>query len=119
MFAPQIAALSYSAKAFAHRAKWGAIGGVLCVIGLIFLCVAGWIAAEDEFGALHTALGAAGIFILLGIFALLWSKRQPRVIPKQQAAQLENPMNQPALSAASLVNAVIMGVLAGRAVRRK
>ncbi|QFU10202.1 hypothetical protein PARPLA_00233 [Rhodobacteraceae bacterium THAF1] len=119
MFGPQLAAFRYSAKAVAHRTKWGAIGGVLCVIGLVFLSVAAWIYFEEQYGALPTALGAAGIFIVLGFFALLWAKRPPRVVSKEAAAQLQNPMNQPALSAASLVNALIMGIAAGRAVRRK
>ena len=119
MFGPQLAALTYSAKSLAHKTKWGAIAGVLFIIGLVFLSVAAWIYAEAAYGALNTALGAGAIFIVLGIFAMLWAKRPPRVVSRQAAEQLQNPMNQPALSPVALINALVMGVAAGRAVRSK
>ena len=119
MFGAQLATLKYSAKSIAHKTKWGAIGGFLSLIGLAFLAVAAWIYFEDLYGALNTALGAGIVFLVLGLLALLWAQRPPRVIPRETAAKLENPMNSPTLSTAALINALVMGVAAGRAVRRK
>ncbi len=119
MFEPQIAALRFAARSYARRAKWSAIGGTLCFVGLIFLGVALWIALENEIGALATALLFGGSLLVPGVAALAFSRRPPRVVPREATEQLQNPLNNPALSVSSIANALILGILAGRAARRR
>ena len=119
MFEPQLAALRFSAKVAARRARWGAVGGICVLIALVFFGVAAWIVLEESFGALQAALILGGGFLVVGILAFLWSRYPPRFVPKETAQQMSNPMQSPSLSAAALVNALVMGVVAGRAVRKR
>lgn len=119
MFEPQIAALRFAGKSVARRTVWSAIGGILLLCAMTFFGVALWIALEDQLGALATALIFGVVLTLLGIGALIWSRRPPRVVPREAARQMRNPMQSPALSTAALVNALILGISAGRAVRRR
>jgi hypothetical protein len=119
MFGPQANALRFAAKSFARRAKWSAIGAVLILLGVIFLGVALWIALEDRIGAVATALIAGGFFVFLGSLALAFSRYPPRVVPTEATRPLQNPLNNPALTTAGIVNAVVLGIFAGRAARRR
>ena len=118
MFGAQIAALRFAVNSVKRKVTWGALGGVLMLLGLVFFGIAFWVWAVDRWGTINTAMGfGAGLWIA-GILAFLWSRRPPRVIQTDEARRLQNPMNSPALSTAALVNAVILGISAGRAVRR-
>ena len=119
MLGPQLAALRFAGKAAARRAKWGAIGGLLLFTGVVFLGIALWITLENQYGAFATALVLGVILVVLGLMAFAFSKYPPRVVPRETAAELRNPMQSPALSTAAIVNAVVMGIAAGRAVRRR
>ncbi len=119
MFGPQLNALRFAVRSAARRAKWSAIGGILVLAGLIFLGVAGWIVLEDRFGALATSLVAGGVLFVLGLLALAFSRYPPRVIPSEQTREMQNPLNNPALTTAGIINAVVLGIFAGRAARRR
>ena len=119
MFGPQFAALRFSAKTIARRTVWSAVGGIFLLTAFLFFGVALWIYFEGIYGALNTALGFGGVLLVLAIIAFAWARYPPRVIPKDSAHAMQNPMNSPALSTAALVNAVILGISAGRAARRR
>lgn len=119
MFQPQIAALRFAARSVARKATWSAIGAVFLFAAVLFFGVAVWIFFESRYGALNTALGFGLVMTLLGVAALAFSRRPPRVVPKRAARQMQNPMNSPALSTAAIINAVVLGISAGRAVRRR
>lgn len=119
MFGPQLNALRFAAKSFARRAKWGTAAVILVLIGLGFLLSAGWILLSDRYGAVPTALVCGVVFIILGLLAYAFSRYPPRAVPKEVAREMQNPLNSPALSTAGLVNALILGIFAGRAARRR
>ena len=119
MFGPQIAALKFMLRSMARRVTWGALGGILVLLGLIFFGIAAWVVLEREVGLLPALMIAGGFFVLLGLLALAWSRYPPRVVPRETAETVRDPMQAPALSVASIVNALVMGIAAGRAVRRR
>ncbi len=119
MFGPQLNALRFAAKSFARRAKWSTIAALLFLIGLGFLMSAAWILLSKQFGPVPTALVAGIVFIVLGLLAYAFSRYPPRVIPRETTREMQNPFNNPALSLAGLANALILGVFAGRAARRR
>lgn len=119
MFGPQANALRFTAKSLVRRTTWGAVGGLLILMGLIFVGVAVWIVLEEQIGAVATALIAGGFLLLMGALALAYSRYPPRVVPTETTRAMQNPLNNPALSTAGIVNAVILGIFAGRAARRR
>lgn len=119
MFGPQLNALRFAAKSFARRAKWSAIAGVLMLVGIGFLMAALWIVLSERFGPVPTALVVGSFFVFLGLLALAFSRYPPRVVPKEMTREMQNPLNSPALSLAGLANALILGIFAGRAARRR
>lgn len=119
MFGPQFNALRFAAKAFARRTTWGAIGGLLIALGVVFFGVALWIVLQERIGAVATALVAGAVLVILGLLALRFSRYPPRIVPSEKTRELQNPLNNPALTTAGIVNAVVLGIFAGRAARRR
>lgn len=119
MFGPQIDALRLSLRANARRAIWNAVGGVLILIGLIFFGIAIFVVLEYAIGLLGALVIMGLVFVLLGIFARAISQYPPRVAPQPAATPVRDPMYGQPFSAATLINAVVMGIAAGRAMRRR
>lgn len=119
MFQPQLAALRFAAKSAARRTAWSIVGGIFLLAALCFFTVAIWIFFEVRYGAASTAVGFGLVLTLFGALSLAYARRPPRVVPKPAARQMQNPMNSPALSTAAILNAVVLGINAGRAVRRR
>lgn len=127
MFAPQIAALRLTLRANARRAAWSALGGILILVGLIFFGIAIFVVLEYVLGLLGALVIMGLVFVLLGALTRAWSRYPPPVAPRYPAADpmrpaadpLRDPMYSPPLSAASLINAIVMGIAAGRAMRRR
>lgn len=119
MFAPQLHALRFAARSFARRAKWGTVAALLILIGVGFLFSAGWIVLSERYGAVPTAVVVGIVFLVLGLLALAFSRYPPRAVPREVAREMQNPFNSPALSMAGLVNALVLGIFAGRAARRR
>ncbi len=119
MFGPQLNALRFAAKSFARRAKWSVIAALLFFVGFCFLGSAVWIVLSERFGPVPTALVASILFLSMGLLALAFSRYPPRVVPKEVTREMQNPFKSPALSAAGLVQALVIGVFAGRAARRR
>lgn len=127
LLGPQIAALKLSLRASLRRVTWGALGGILILFGVLFLGLALWILLARAVGVVAALLIAGFAFILLGIAVRSWSRYPPRVVPRQTAAPVRDPMADPMvdpvagrpLNAATILNAVVMGIAAGRAVRRR
>lgn len=119
MIGPHVNALRFAAKSALRRATWGAAGGFMIALGVIFFGVAGWILLAEQIGTVATALVAGAVLIFLGLLALAFSRHPPRVVPTEATRDLQNPLNAPHVTTASLVNAVMFGIFAGRAARRR
>jgi hypothetical protein len=51
-----------------------AIAGLAAIVGVVFLLMAGYIAAARRFGAVEAGLGLGGAFILLAILIVIWHR---------------------------------------------
>lgn len=127
LLGPQIAALRLTLRANLRRATWGAAGGILILLGVTFFGLAILILLAQAVGVVAALLIAGFALILLGLAARSYSRYPPRVAPRPTAAPIRDPMVDPMagpvagapLTAATIINAVVMGIAAGRAVRRR
>ncbi|WP_375261718.1 hypothetical protein [Palleronia sp.] len=119
MFGSQIAALKFSLRANARRAAWNAVGGLLILVGLIFFGIAIFVVLEYAVGLLGALVIMGLLFILFGTVARAMSRYPPRVVTQPAAAPAPGPAYGQPFNAATVINAVIMGIAAGRALRRR
>ncbi len=81
-------------------------------VGMIFLLVAAYIAAAQRYGAVHAALFAGGIFIVLALLIVLIHKLSAGTRARRQARRRNSDMTKIAIAASV---AVLPTLLAGRA----
>ncbi len=73
------------------------VAGVALVLALAFFAVAGFVAAQHRFGAIPTALGFGGAFLLIAVVALLTivvlrrSSRRARIAREARRAAAAPP----------------------------
>lgn len=130
MFAPYLLRMQMMARAIARRAAFGALGGVLAFIGIVFFGAAIWVYLADLYGAIAANVFIGCLFLLAGFLVLLYSRLPPRVVPRHHASAIADPM-RPAppppgagpmpttLTTASIAQAFILGLTAARAMRRR
>lgn len=82
------------------------------LFGLIFLLIAGYIAAAERFGPIHAALFAGGIFIVLALLIVLIHKLSAGRRARGNARRRNSDMTKIAIAAGV---AVLPTLLAGRA----
>ncbi|WP_185962143.1 phage holin family protein [Palleronia caenipelagi] len=116
---PQIAELQYKARLAKRKALWGGVAGALGALAVIFFAIAAWVLLTDLFGTVPTALGFGAFFLILALGAKAFASRPPRVVPKQTAQQLGTTGTPtPVGTTASMINALMLGVTLGRALRK-
>lgn len=87
-----------------------AIAGLLGLVGVVFLLVAGYLAAAHRFGAIEAALGFGGGFVLAALLIVFGFSLATRQEKKKAAARRKTDMST--LAAASAL--AILPALANR-----
>ncbi|MBJ3761627.1 hypothetical protein ILP92_02535 [Maribius pontilimi] len=127
MFANYVLRAQLTAKSIARKSVFGTLGGLFALVGIGFLGAAGWLWLADAYGALNANLIIGGIFILIGIVVIGYSRIPPRIIPREQSAAMADPTRASAppmsgnrtMTAASVAEAFLLGLAAARALRRR
>lgn len=112
------------ARLLARRIVFGIVGAVFLGVGLLFFTIALWLLIELALGAILASVTLGMIFLGAGMLVLILGRR-PVVPPAPVAAPA--PAARPegrrrpvgVLSAAGLLEAVILGIEAGRRLRRR
>lgn len=114
---PVLGRLQYERKRVARRIVWSIIGGVLLAAGFGFFGAALWIFLADQYSALIAALILGGTLTGAAIIAFLIGQRAPRHVPPPIVPETATSGTNAAM--VQLVSAVLLGVSAGRALRRR
>lgn len=105
----------YRARIASRRIAYMAIGGFLVLIGLVFMAVALWITMADIYGTRATAVIAGLTCMGIGFLTIAFSYHRPRTIRTDATSDAGRvPPDPTALTAATLVNAFVVGLKAGR-----
>ncbi|SHI61689.1 hypothetical protein SAMN04488012_10281 [Palleronia salina] len=129
MFAPILLRAQLMGKRVARRAVYGTLGGLFALVGVGFFASAGMIYLIDLYGGLIASLIVGGVFFVIGLLILAYSKIPPRAIPREQARQMADPTKSTeaatdetsarALTAANVAQAFLLGLSVARAISRK
>lgn len=115
IFAGPLERARYQARVVSRRIVLGAIGGLFVLIGLVFMAVALWITLADIYGIRATAVIAGLTCMGIGFLTIALSYRRPRLVrPEAAGAVRSAPPDPTTVTAATLVNAFVMGLRAGR-----
>lgn len=115
IFAGPLERARYQARVASRRIVFGAIGGFFVLIGLVFMAVALWIIMADIYGTRATAVIAGLTCMGIGFLTIAFSYRRPRTV-RTDATDDGRDMspNPTVLTAATLINAFVVGLRAGR-----
>lgn len=116
IFAGPLERARYQARVASRRILFGAIGGFFVVIGVVFMAVALWITLADLYGTRATAVIAGLTCIGIGFLTIALSYRQPRIVRADASGDARNVVtpSPTVLTAATLINAFLVGLRAGR-----
>lgn len=120
IFAGPLERARYQARIASRRIVFGTVGALFVLVGVVFVFVAIWLTMADVYGAKATALIFGGLWIGFGLAVLAFSNRRPRMIRTDATGDVSNVSPNPAaITAATLVNAFVVGIRAGRSGRRR
>lgn len=116
IFAGPLERARYQARIASRRILFGAIGGFFVLIGFFFMAVALWITLADLYGTRAAAVIAGLTCIGIGFLVIAFSYRLPRMIRTDAGGDVRNVAtpSPTALTAATLIDAFMVGVRAGR-----
>lgn len=115
IFAGPLERARYQARVVSRRIVLGAIGGFFVLIGLVFMAVALWITLADIYGTRATAVIVGLTCMGIGFLTIALSYRRPRLAsPEASGAVRSAPPDPTTVTVATLVNAFVMGLRAGR-----
>lgn len=115
IFAGLLERARFRARIASRRIVYGAIGGLFVLMGLIFMAVALWITMADVYGTRATAVIAGLTCLGIGLLTIAFSYRRPPLVRTDATSDVGRVSPDPtALTAATLVNAFVVGLKAGR-----
>ena len=115
VFAGTLERARYRARVASRRIVFGAIGGFFVLIGLVFMGVALWITMAEIYGTVATAVIVGLTCMGIGFLTIAFSYRRPATVRADAIGEVRNVSPDPtAITAATLVNAFIVGLRAGR-----
>ncbi|TDL79381.1 hypothetical protein E2L08_10170 [Palleronia sediminis] len=120
MLASILYRLKFKAQFIARKTIWGTVAGIFLLAAAAFFIAALVISLAAAFSPLAATLIMGSVMALIGVIALGVARLPPRVRPPAVPPTAPpDPNTALIMTAASVLNALILGMNAGRSVRRR